>query len=183
MPGRRTNQTLIEEYLHWLEGQLRDEHGNPQRSYWELTQRMAEKPFESLVSMDDNRMQDGLDLRVEFAHEIGVSVTRMMELGPCSFLEVLIGLSRRLAFNAGGAAPGWAWHLLCNLELDRMWDPMTRQKRSKTEEILVRVILRQYQQDGTGGFFPLAFSEDDQTRVELWYQMHAYIAELHPEHR
>jgi hypothetical protein len=143
---------------------------------------MAQKPFEVLVNMDDNRMQDGIDLRVEFAHEIGVATTRMMELGPASFLEVLIGLSRRLAFNAGGAAPGWAWHLLCNLELDRMSDPMTRQKRIKTDEILTRVILRQYATDGNGGFFPLAFSDDDQTKVELWYQMHAYIEELHPEH-
>jgi hypothetical protein len=50
------------------------------------------------------------------------------------------------------------------------------------EDILDTCIWRTYQPDGQGGFFPLAWPEEDQTKVELWYQIAAYIDELHPEH-
>jgi hypothetical protein len=32
-----------------------------------------------------------------------------------------------------------------------------------------------------GGLFPLAWTDDDQTQIELWYQMAEYIEEIHPE--
>lgn len=174
--------TLVEDYLRWLEPQIRDEHGNPNNTYWDLINIMFEKEFVWVVPMDDNRMVDGLDLRKEFSHENGLGSNPLRQLGPCSFLEVLIGLSRRLAFAAGGSAPGWAWQLLGNLELQRMSDPLTPAKHNKVHDILDACIWRNYAPDGTGGFFPLAFPDGDMTQVELWYQMHAYVEELHPEH-
>lgn len=176
------NDQRREGYLRWLEPQLRDEHGNPGKRYWDLLNVMFEKEFVVVNQMDENRAVDGCDLRVEFAHANHVRTNILEDLGPCSFLEVLIGLSRRLSFAAGGSAPGWAWTLLGNLELFRMSDPLSRHKYRKAEEIMDIVIHRTYKPDGTGGFFPLAWPDDDQTQVELWYQMHAYIGELHPEH-
>lgn len=173
---------LKEDYLRWLEPQLRDEHGNPRKTYWDLLNVMFEKEFIFVVPMDDNRIADGLDLRVEFARERRLRPYALNSLGPCSFLEVLIALSRHLAFTAGGEAPGWAWQLLGNLELHRMTDPLTRPKHRKVQEVMDTVIWRTYAPDGTGGFFPLAFSDDDQTKIELWYQLNAYVEELHPEH-
>jgi hypothetical protein len=180
---RRNRENLKSDYLEWLERQLRDEHGNPDKSYWELLNIMFEKEFRWQHPMDENRMMDGLDVRVEFANEHRIRPHVLDFLGPCSFLELLIALSRQMAFVAGGDAPGWAWHLLNNLELNRMSDPLTRPKRNKIAEILDNVIDRRYSPDGTGGFFPLAWPEDDMTNVELWYQLNAYISELHPEHR
>jgi hypothetical protein len=178
---RRTNPALKEDYLRWLESQLKDKYSSP-GSYWELVNAMFEKEFVVMVPMDDNRAVDGLDLRAEFAREERLQPETMKFLGAVSFLEVLIGLSRRLAFAAGGQAPGWAWHLLDNLGLQRMSDPLTRYKQRKVEDVMNAVISRTYNSDGVGGFFPLAWNEDDQTQIELWYQMHAYIEELHPEH-
>lgn len=179
---RKSNQELLEDYLRWLEPQLQDEYGRPDKTYSDLLNVMAEQEFAYIVPMDDNRIADGLYLRVEFANEFHVAQRRMEQLGPCSFLEVLIALSRRLAFIAGGQAPGWAWQLLGNLELQRMSDPLSRAKRNKVQEIMNNVIQRKYSPDGTGGFFPLAWSDDDQTQIELWYQMNTYVEELHPEH-
>lgn len=176
------SSTLAEDYLHWLEPQLRDEHGNPGKTYWELLNIMFETEFVYVIDMDDNRLADAMELRAEFAKKIRASRAMMLSLGPCSFLEVLIGLSRRLEFAAGGSAPGWAWHLLDNLELRRMSDPLSRAKQNRVRNILETAIRREYSPDGQGGFFPLAFAEEDQTTVELWYQMHAFIEELHPEH-
>jgi hypothetical protein len=177
-----SSRTLTEDYLRWLEPQLRDEHGNQSKTYWDLLNLMFEKEFVWLIPHDDNRMVDGLDLRTEFAHEAHIRPNALKQLGPCSFLEVLIGLSRRLAFAAGGQAPGWAWQLVTNLELHRMSDPLSQPKRNRVEHILNACMYRTYQPDGQGGFFPLAWPDDDMTKVELWYQMHAFIEEIHPGH-
>jgi hypothetical protein len=172
---------LAEDYFRWLVPQIRDEQSGPEQ-YWDLYSIMFEKEFVSLVPNDDNRMVDGTDLRAEFCYSQHIRVDAFQELGPCSFLEVLIGLSRRLSFAAGGTSPGWAWQLVINLELDKMSDPLTRRKVRKVDYILETVIRRTYDPDGCGGFFPLAWPDEDQTQKELWYQMAAYIDELHPGH-
>jgi hypothetical protein len=179
---RRNRDTLREDYLHWLEPQLKDNHDNPGKTYWELLNIMFETKFRWSVAMDENRAMDGLDLRIEFARQENIRSTALEFLGPASFLEVLIALSKQMAFIAGGDAPGWSWVLLSNLELQRMYDPLTRPKRNKVADILDMAMERTYNPDGTGGFFPLAWPEDDMTNIELWYQMHAYVEELHPEH-
>jgi hypothetical protein len=63
-----------------------------------------------------------------------------------------------------------------------MADPLDRRKARKAEEILDAVIWRTYLPNGQGGFFPLIDFEEDQTQVELWYQMSAFIREMHPEY-
>jgi len=179
---QRDKEALRERYLRWLEPQLRDEHGNPGKNYWDLTNVMFDQRFDYVIPMDENRMVDGTDLRVEFAREHRMRPFILQDLWPCSFLEVLIGLSRRLAFIAGGEPPGWAWQLLGHLELHRMYDPLTRAKQRRAYDVMAIAIERKYAPDGTGGFFPLAWPDGDQTRVELWYQMNAFASELHPEH-
>jgi hypothetical protein len=44
-------------------------------------------------------------------------------------------------------------------------------------ETLDRVIYRNYESNGHGGFFPLEDPDEDQRRVELWYQLNAYLNE------
>jgi hypothetical protein len=177
------SDSLSEGYLQWLGPQIRDEENEGSGAqYWDLLSLMYEKEFTWSVHNDENRLGDGLDLRTEYSRVTGASRADLLALGPCSFLEVLIGLSRRLEFSAGGSARGWAWILLGNLGLHKMVDPLNRRKVHKVDDILDTVIGRTYQPDGTGGFFPLAWPDDDQTQIELWYQMAAYIEELHPEH-
>ena len=181
MMNKRTDLKLKDNYLQWLESQLTDEPDSSKK-YWGLLQLMFDTPFTWIDPMDENRAVDGIDLRVEFAHQNHINPKTMAQLGECSFLEVLIGLSRRLAFTAGGSAEGWAWQLLNNLELHRMTDPLTRSKQHRAEEIMRVAMDRTYLPDGTGGFFPLTDPDGDQTTVELWYQMNSFIEELHPEH-
>jgi hypothetical protein len=171
---------LIEDYLRWLIPQIRDEQTTTE--YWDLCTIMFDKDAVWSVPNDHNRLVDGLDLRREFSYHKRVPKDELDRIGPCTFLELLIALSRRLAFVVGGEAPGWAWQLICNLELDRMSDPLSHFKSRKVNQILDTVLERTYAPDGSGGFFPLGFPEEDQTKKELWYQMAAYIDELHPEH-
>jgi hypothetical protein len=145
---------------------------------------MFEKEFIWLVPNDDNRLMDGLGLRVEFCqqHDLPVGqvaafLSKGRPIPPCSFLEVLIALSRRLAFNAGGSADGWAWVLMHNLELHRITDPVGRGKARRADAIMEQCIWRKYGPDGRGGFFPLEIPREDQSQVEIWYQMADYISE------
>lgn len=183
---------LTEDYLHWLAPQIRDEHDglNNLQEFWGLLTIMFETQFLHNVANDDNRRMDGLELRTEFcyAQHISMGARRREPLRsfldknapnpPCSFLEVLIGLSRRLAFVQGGSAPYWAWDLLNNLNLHRCSDPLSGNKATKVADILEQCIWRNYSPDGRGGFFPLKNPSDDQRQIELWYQMQAYAIEL-----
>src|SRR4051794_4815674 len=173
---------LAEDYLRWLAPQIREDQYAQDGSYWDLLSIMFETPFREFVPNDDNRVQDGLDLRGEFCYAQHIRVDALKNLGPCSFLEVLIGLSRRLSFAAGGTSQGWAWQLIVNLEWDRMSDPLTRRKVRKVDRILDTVMDRTYLPDGYGGFFPLTEPDEDQTQKELWYQMAAYISEIRPDY-
>jgi hypothetical protein len=172
-----TKPSPLEVYLGWLESQV----GVDQqlRSYSDLIILLGMKEFVWLIPHDNNRIEDGLDVRQQFYDETGIIGEA---LGPVSVLEIIVALSRRLAFIAGGAPYGWAWQLLCNLELHKYADPIGPKKSRSVDEILEALIWRTYSKDGQGGFFPLAWPEHDQRDVELWYQMEYYADEIHPEY-
>lgn len=175
---------LKEAYFHWLVKQVRDpSRRNQRRTYWDLLSLMHSKEFVWLVPNDDNRIADGVYLRYEFLDGRNLSGEIAKEdFGPCSTLEVLIALSRRVEFQAGGSAEGWAWQLLDNLGLLRMSDPLSKRKVNLANQILEDLIWRQYQSDGEGGFFPLNHPPEDQTKVEIWAQMCCYVIEIRPDY-
>ena len=160
------------EYYEWLVSQIDIPNG---KIYGELFDRMHNLEFVWTVPNDDNRVQDGLELRVEFAQES----SHELEARGATFLEVLVALSRRTAFTAGGKQEQWAWRLIKNLRLNKMSDPFTEQKSNRVNDILDTVIWRTYEPNGRGGFFPLNHPQEDQTKVEIWYQMNKYVIEMH----
>lgn len=162
-----------ERYYHWLINQVAIE--NKTRTYKEVLRCMYDTEFVWLphVWNDENRIEDGKELRNEYGID--------REFKPCSVLEVMIALSRRMEFIVGGTAPGWAWQFLLNLELDKYHDPLTLRKHNEVGDILHALVWRTYKTDGTGGFFPLQDPDGDQTQVEIWYQMAGYIDEILPE--
>lgn len=174
---------LDQEYFEWLTSQIELPPGS--KTYNELFERMHNTEFIWMVPNDDNRVQDGLDLRTEFLNtkrrkeRKRLAVQEMFGRGGATVLEVLIGLSRRVAFLTSGESPFWAWRLIENLKLDRMADPLADGKLHRVDIILEDLIWRTYERDGRGGFFPLKDSPQDQTQVELWHQMNAYVTENH----
>ncbi len=142
---------------------------------------MHTKEFIWLIPNDDNRIADGHELRIEFCRIQHINSNFLTGLGSITFLEVLIGLSKRLSFIIGGNSTGWAWQLVINLKLENMYDTLSRSKIRQVNDILDDVIWRTYHTNGVGGFFPLIRPNDDQTQVELWYQMAAYIDEMRVE--
>lgn len=179
-----TREPLEERYFKWLYRQVASSRiTDPQRSYWSLLRIMHATEFTWYIHNDDNRAEDGKELRAEFYNAQHDSHDILWDQLGCSFLEMMIGLARRLSFNGGGAPADWFWHLVDNLGLSDCNDyNMERRGNAvlysvRVEEALERVIDRNYDRNGDGGLFPLRRPGRSQTRVEIWEQMHSYLNE------
>lgn len=171
------NQPLDELYLTWLYNLIADsEDTNKSRSFWKLARQLYTKEFIWIIPNDDNRIGDGKFLREEF-----VDTQELHDVDPdwmdleCSFLEMLIGVSRRLSFLADGEPYDWFWHLIDNLGI--RYTDRGNYPASVIDEVMNTVIFRLYKYNGSGGLFPLKHPERDQRDVEIWFQLNAYLIE------
>lgn len=171
---------LDERYLEWLYkksvGPTRNR--NPARSYWLLAVALFRKEFTWFVPNDDNRVEDGRVLRMEFLEETAAEASYDWMNEGCSMLEMMTALSRRCAFETDEEPFEWFWVLADNLDLRPFVDEMFSDDFNlDVEVILDRVVTRTYEPNGRGGLFPLRNPEVDQRSVEIWYQMAAYLME------
>jgi hypothetical protein len=169
------------DYFAWLTSQINIPR---KRDYYGLFEIMHNTEFHWTVSNDDSRMEDGENLRCDYFRFVlhDHYDEGDLELEFVTFLEVLVALSRRLAWAMGdqGNEPYWAWRLIKNLRLTKMSDPLSERKIATINETLYNVIWRQYDRSGEGGFFPLTKTIKDQTKIDIWYQMQEYSMELDP---
>ena len=173
-------EPLDERYLTWLYSQVANVKTRARaRTYWSLFRQLYTTIFVALVPHDENRIADARDLRYEFLaeNEDVQGDPEWMRL-PCSMLELLIILSRQLSFEMDDPVDVWFWHLIETLGLEQYND---REYNEQAEEAirvaLDRVIWRNYKPNGQGGLFPLQHPDRDQRKVELWYQLNAYLLE------
>ena len=68
----------------------------------------------------------------------------------------MVGLSRRLEFEAGGQAHYWFWRLMENIGLRSFHDGIKRYPRIYIDGILHSIIFRQYNSSGLGGWLPFS---------------------------
>ena len=176
--------SLDERYFDWLYSQVCSVRTkNPSKGYKELLHILFTKEFVWLVPNDDNRVEDGKDLRYEFFEHEGIDPDHRDILWlrlPCSMLELLVALARRLEFEDEGDVKTWFWEMMENIGLSKDLNDRAVIDRDFVEEILDRVIWRHYEYNGGGGLFPLVYPEEDQRQVEIWYQLNAYIIERSP---
>lgn len=171
---------LDELYLTWLYSQIGSvKLKNPARTYWSLAKQLFTKEFVWIVPNDDNRLEDGRDLRPEFIEASALESvdSEWMSLG-CSMLEMLVSLSRRLSFEVDIEPRGWFWRLMENLDFEQYTDKNYNKRHEKIiDERLDVVIWRTYKPNGDGGLFPLERPTKDQREIEIWYQLSAYLLE------
>lgn len=167
-------------YFAWLYSKIDNlKVKHRKKTYFKLAQQLYEKEFVWFIPNDDNRNAEGMELRKAFLRETGSAYPshEWMNMSSSMF-ELLIGISHRLSFIDDRPPHVWFWELIDNLELtyanDDVYDPGTEED---VEETLDRVIWRLYDEDGSGGLFPLQHAFENQRKVELWYQMSAYINE------
>ena len=127
--------------------------------------------------MDENRANDGLDLRYRFCCENGYERSDLeSELGnkPCSVLEMIIALAVRFEEQIlqdpeyGDRTAQWFWKMLENMGLRFMNDLYFDAREA--EDVIDRFLKREYSPDGSGGLFFIPECKRDLRRVETWYQ-------------
>lgn len=167
--------TLDDLYLEWLYDQVivRTRSGKG-ASYWKLLRQMYQTEFTWFVPNDGNRAEDGKDLRREWLDSIDRDASpQWLDLG-CSFLEMLVALARRMEFEADETPHHWFWKLLENMGLESYHDGIGYSPGFVRRRMTI-VMKRLYDFAGNGGLFPLKNPVEDQRKVELWYQMSAFL--------
>lgn len=170
-------------YFEWLYAQvftIRDLGSND--SYLTVCSHLHSIEFWDGVPNDDNRRVEGEELRDEFVSKTPVvdaeDYAELYSNGRASVFEMLIALSRRADFIIELGMPQWMQVFLENLGLLKYSDARFRvSHRAEVERIVRTFNTRQYDRTGQGGIFPLTRTRRDQRKIELWYQMAAYMKE------
>jgi hypothetical protein len=175
--------TTVDEYFDWLCKKINVPPVG-KMPYRELAWALYHVQFSpGREEMDMNRAFDGLHLRSEFVSkhgELGSSGNR----GPCTFLEMMIGLAKRMAFLMESKEKPrrvieFFWKMVENLGLSGFDD--VHFSALHGDRVVAKatdlVMSREYLPDGQGGLFPVRHPKEDMRAVELWYQMHAWLSE------
>lgn len=166
-------------YFNWLCAKVVDiRETSPGLTYWKLFKALHTTEFVWLLTGDDNRAEDGKELRGEFLLQADIpDDPDWRTLVECSVLEMLIAFSRRTEYMSGSPAKDWFWIFIENLGLKECND--ANFNGAQVDEVLYSFIWRTYRGDGVGGLFPLTNPGSDQKEVELWYQFCDYLADKH----
>lgn len=150
-----------------------------------LLHELFKMEFVPLIPNDDNRCADGQDIREDYLDNGGGQ--HGLPLCYCTVLEMLIALSFRLEFETSQSkwekSPcKWFWILIDNLGLNfnENKDLTKQEYLDKIHHSVTLFVNRGYKSNGEGGLFPLKNPKKDQKKVEIWYQMSAYILENYP---
>lgn len=164
-------------YFNWLCAKvIRLENPTPSLMYDRLFRVLYGTEFVWLISGDDNRAEDGLELRRNFLLEAGLPEQPDWERLPCSLFEMLIAFSLRAEYSTDVHYTAWFWEFIDNLGL-RQYNDASRVTEDDIGEILYAFVWRQYDLNGRGGLFPIENPAHDQTEVEIWYQFCEYLVD------
>jgi hypothetical protein len=172
---------LQQEYYNWLCDLI---HVNQEhKSYWVLAQALHKKSFRWFVPNDDNRAFEAKELRGKFCDENRLEYYYDSFPEDPSMLELTIALAycceSTMVDQGYGDVVDWFWRIMSNVGLDKFTDDdyFDYGGNAEVNRILDRINDRTYHRDGRGSLFPLRKAKKDQRKVELWYQMSAYLVE------
>lgn len=166
-----------DDYYDWLLNMIDVLHGD-YSNYKLLMKYMYTHEFRYVLSMDANRAKGGLSLRSLYAMEAGLYLEDVKE-GPCSILEMLIGLANNMYMYTDIPTFKWFWEMMENLGL--MFFDDDNYDENYISERLDCWMDREFDKSGQGSIFPLGedFSGDART-IEIWNQMNKYLTINYP---
>lgn len=164
-------QEKFDLYFNWLLGIVCNSVQS--RKYEKVLRVLFNTPFRSMeyMSMDDNRIEDGLNLRRYFKDETHITLLDT----ECSVLELMIALAQRCEHDImyddsiGDRSTLWFWKMFDNLGLNK--DMTERQ----VFDVLDIFIHRNYSKNGSGGLFKTDDPNIDMRELEIWAQMNVYL--------
>ena len=179
-----TDNELINEYFEWMY-QLVCTESDKRLSFRKLLGRLYDANFEYTFPIDGNRESDGIHLRYRFGEEFGYdrrAVASVLDNRPCSILEMMIALSLRceefimIDSHYGNRTGQWFWNMINSLGLGGMTDEKI--DRGYVTRVIDRFNDRQYEPNGHGSLFQIHDKTVDMRKLDIWYQMQAYLNDI-----
>lgn len=171
-----------DEYFEWLLDLVCGKRYSKQISFRKLITRLHSIEFLYIIPRDQNRAEDGMDLRYRYALQCDrYNYEPILDCltGPCSVLEMMVALAIQCEESImddpsiGDRTSQWFWGMIANLGLGGMYDE--RFDRQYVDETIERFLNRDYEPDGTGGLFKIRHCDVDLRDVEIWYQLCWYL--------
>lgn len=166
-------------YFHWLYNWMSGERHHYDISFKRLLMHLHDTEFVYTIRNDQNRAEDGVNLRYRFAKSdiIDEPVDYILEClaGPCSVLEMMVALANRCEEDYmddpayGDRTAQWFWGMVTNLKLGNMTDAWY--DKNYVADVLYKFLHRKYDPDGSGGLFRVRGYRGDMRKVEIWHQM------------
>lgn len=167
-----------DEYFEWLCDLIDSKRFSKHVSYRKLLMHLHSIEFTWFIPHDDNRADDGVQLRRRYALARDDMTLSNYIHGPCSVLEMMVALALRCETIMDDALMGnrtgqWFWGMIHNLGLT----PMTNSEFDKkyVDNVIARLLNREYEPDGRGGLFTVKHCNRDMRTVEIWYQLSWYL--------
>lgn len=157
--------------------------------YSELLFQLHDTDFVWCLELDESRANDGLELRKEYYEMTGDDWVMLMEK-PCSVLEMLVALARRMDDmlmddNTASRVPVWFWEMVKNLGLKKYKNVVMLVGNDDDlygiQTILHMWMTREFEFDGVGSVFPLQNPASDQRDATIVRQLNAYVLENYIE--
>lgn len=164
--------TIDEEFFEWMYQFVSG------KNYRKLLWSLYEEEFFATMPMDDNRMQDGIELRYKFGYEVNIPksvINRKFDMNNCSVLELMIALAIRMEETIlgdpdyGDRTTMWFWMMIKSLGLYDMTDDRIEYEHVK--HTIGRFINRDFEPNGEGGLFTVKNTRRDLRDIDIWYQM------------
>ena len=149
--------------------------------YFEWLCRLHTIDFEIVINMDQNRAEDGIDLRYRFGNDEGYiqpMIASFLDIVPCSILEMMVALSIQCENimsdpEKGNRLGKWFWSMIDSLGLGILDDDHFDEGYARY--VIGKFLNRDYSRDGEGGLFTIKNCEYDLRKVEIWHQMCLYL--------
>lgn len=181
-----TRDNIIDEYFEWLSYLVCGERYSSDISFSKLLMRLHSIEFRYSIPMDENRADDGMNLRYRFSIAQGYEhcVDDILDCleAPCSVLEMMIALAIKCEEtimddpSIGNRTGQWFWEMINNLGLGSMYN--RRFDRDLVDISVERFLNRDYDADGRGGLFIVRNYDYDLRDLEIWRQLLAYLGNI-----
>lgn len=173
------DERVNDEYFEWLCELIDARRFSKQVGYMKLLTHLHNIEFTWFILRDDNRADDGVQLRRRYALEREDLTLQRYLYGPCSVLEMMVALAIRCEetimddVRMGNRTGQWFWGMIHSLGLNHMSD--NRFDRDYVDDVVSRFLNREYEPDGRGGLFTVRHCDFDLRTVEIWCQLSYYL--------
>lgn len=175
-------EQINNEYFEWLCELIDAKRFSKRVSYRKLLMHLHNIEFTWIIPLDNNRADDGIQLRRRFALARNDLALQRCLTGPCSVLEMMVALAVRCEEwimddeQMGNRTGQWFWGMIHNLGLSPMTD--SKFDRDFIDDAIARFLNREYEPNGKGGLFTVKHCDHDMRNVEIWCQLSWYLGSI-----